>query len=390
MSSLVLHVDMDAFFASVEMRSDPRLAGKPLAVGGGPSGRGVVTTASYAAREYGVRSGMSLARALIRCPHLLVLPVNGPKVVHESLMVLRVLDQFSPRVEAASIDEAYLELPPVPDAVWEIEAARAGHRIQQEILRQRGLPCSVGIGVNKLQARMATPLGKPEGVSAIPPGRFLEIFSDRPVSLIPGVGPKTTEILNQEGIRTVGDLASSRVSPARSGPWVSFLHDQARGLDDRPVHAEGEEPLPKSAGHETTFSMDTADPRFLRATLWLLADRVARRLRKHGYVARTVVVRFKVGMKRYSRQQVLDHPTDTPWKLSRVAWRLLEESRRGRALRLLGVAGSRLENSAQEELLFSRERDQRTVLQVEDRIRDRFGEGAILPGTVLLREDHAS
>ena len=133
MFPLVLHVDMDAFFASVEVRSDPRLAGKAIAVGGGPSGRGVVTTASYAAREYGVRSGMSMAEALSRCPHLLALPVDGAKVVHESLMVLRVLDRVSSRVEAASIDEAYVELPAVSEAVWQVEAALPdGRRVSSE------------------------------------------------------------------------------------------------------------------------------------------------------------------------------------------------------------------------------------------------------------------
>ncbi|MCH8026149.1 MAG: DNA polymerase IV, partial [Chloroflexi bacterium] len=184
----ILHVDMDAFFASVEMRSDPRLQGLPLAVGGGPHGRGVVTTASYPARVYGIRSGMAMVHARRLCPQLLVIPVDPARYIFESLRVLSVLERMSPLVEPASIDEAYIQIPGVAANRWSQTGKEAAERVLKDVRRRCGLPCSVGVGVNKVQAKMATPLGKPEGVSVLSPGTFLSVFGHRPVSVIPGIG----------------------------------------------------------------------------------------------------------------------------------------------------------------------------------------------------------
>jgi len=387
--SLVLHVDMDAFFASVEVRSDPRLAGKALVVGGGPGDRGVVTTASYPARLYGVRSGMALRQARRLCPHLLIVPVTPPKYVHESLAVLAVLDSLSPRVEPASIDEAYLEFPPVPVGLWESRARATSERVRLAVREARSLTCSVGAGVTKLQAKMASSLHKPDGVGLVPPGRFLDVFGDHPVSDIPGVGPKATSALETMGIRTVAELARAPKSRLRSvfGRAGVALSAEARGEDERPVLAAGEEPLPKSAGHETTFARDIRDPDTLRAVVWLLSDRVARRLRRARLRATTVAVRCKVGAVRFSRQRKLGLPTDDPRVLAVTAWPLLERGRRGRALRLVGVAGLGLLDTEGEESLFPSDRRRREFLQVEDRLRDRFGERAVLPAGVFLGEE---
>lgn len=386
MIPLVVHVDMDAFFASLEVRSDPRLVGRALVVGGGPSGRGVVTTASYPARRFGIRSGMSMAEARRRCPEVLILPVDPSKVMHESLRVLRVLESLTSRVEAASVDEAYLEFPPAPEAAWETTARSWGRRIRDRVTGETGLPCSVGAAVNKLQAKMATPLGKPGGVTVLPPDGFLDTFGDHAVSVIPGVGPRTTEALGGLGIVTVGQLAGTDPAMLRGvfGRWAGTLREQAEGRDAASVVAAGEEPLPKSAGHETTFSRDSADPRFLRATLWFLADRVARRLRRHGFAARTVVVRFKVGRSRFSRQRALVRPTDLPETLAVEGWRLLESARGGRPLRLLGIAGARLLPAVPEPFLFPQDARRRGMLGAGDLLRDRFGEDALLPGAVFL------
>jgi DNA polymerase-4 len=380
---LVLHVDMDAFFVSVEVRSDPRLRGRALVVGGGPGGRGVVTSASYAARAYGVRSGMSLAHALRLCPHLLALPVDPPKVLSASLEVLEVLDAFSPRVEAASIDEAYLELPSPPGDGWTARARARGDAVRGRILERCRLPCSVGIGVNKLQAKMATARAKPGGVVAVPPGAFLETFGGCPVSAIPGVGPRTTEFLNGLGIRTIEHLARARPGDRGTGRWGELLRGQARGLDDRPVLGAGDEPPPKSAGHETTFARDVRDPVTLRATLWFLADRVARRLRIYRLSARGVAVRFKVGKRRYSRQERFPHPTAEARRLAVAAWRLLEGTRQNRALRLVGIAGLGLVPRAPAPSLLREDRKALRLQETGDRLRDRYGEGAVLPGAVF-------
>ncbi len=380
---------MDAFFASVEIRSDPRLSGMPLAVGGGPGERGVVTTASYSARIFGVHSGMSMAEALRLCPHLFVLPVDPPKYVHESLEVLAVLDRFSPRVEPASIDEAYLSFPPVREGAWEEEAARIGHAIRRAILSERGLSCTVGAATNKLQAKMASSLAKPGGVRAVPANRFLDVFGEKLVSEIPGVGPKTGEFLTRLGIITVRDLAEADPRRLREGfgHGVGQLSASARGEDSREVLAAGEEPLAKSAGHETTFAEDVAAAAFLRATTWLLADRVARRLRRHRFLARTVAVRFKVKQERFSRQRSLDEPTDDARVLALIAWDLLEAARRGRALRLLGVAGMALTSGEAAPGFLIEDRRRRDLIRAGDRIRNRFGEGLLLPAGVFLREE---
>jgi DNA polymerase-4 len=386
---LVLHVDMDAFFASVEVRSDPRLTGLPLAVGGGPGKRGVVTTASYPARVFGVHSGMSMAEALRLCPHLFVLPVDPPKYVHESLEVLAVLDRFSPRVEPASIDEAYLSFPPVLEDAWEEAAVGIGAAIRRTILSERGLSCTVGAAANKLQAKMASSLAKPGGVRAVSPRCFLEVFGEKHVSEIPGVGPKTGEFLARLKILTVRDLAETDPGNLREGfgRWAAQLNASARGEDSREVLAAGEEPPAKSAGHETTFAEDVAAAPFLRATTWLLADRVARRLRRHRFLARTVAVRFKVKQQRFSRQRSLDEPTDDARVLALMAWDLLESARRGRALRLLGVAGMGLTSGEEAPRFLIEDRRRRDLIRAGDRIRNRFGERLLLPAGVFLREE---
>jgi nucleotidyltransferase/DNA polymerase involved in DNA repair len=388
MPAIICHVDMDAFFASVEMRSDPRLLGRPMVVGGGPGLRGVVTTASYPARRFGVRSGMPLFQAFSLCPELIVVPVDPAKYIYESLRVLAVLDRLSPRVEAASIDEAYVAFPEAGLDRWVDVATQEGGRIKQGIRRACGLTASVGIAVNRLQAKMATGLNKPDGLTAVKPGTFLDTFADALVSAIPGVGPRTTQTLFEAGIRTIGDLASRPPGslPGTFGRWGAMLQGQARGEDPRGSIAIGETFNAKSASHEITFARDVGDPRELRATIWMLADRVSRRLRRQELEVRTVAVRFKIGQRRSSRQHRMDIATDDPRTLAREAWDLLEASRSGRALRLVGVAGSGLESKRQGALPFPWEQKHRRLLETGDRLRDRFGEDAVLPGGMFYTE----
>jgi DNA polymerase-4 len=379
---LVLHVDMDAFFASVEIRSDPRLRDQPVAVGGGPGDRGVVTAASYPARRFGIHAGMSASEARNHCPALIFVPVDPAKMIHESLQVLAVLDGISPRVEPASIDEAYLEFPPSPAHQWLDRARALADHAQRAVLRERGLTCSVGAGVNKLHAKMASSVNKPHGSYLVPLGGFLNGFGACPVSSIPGVGPKSTEVLAALGILTVRDLAEADTGrlQERFGVWAVALRAQARGEGPETILAVGEEPLPKSAGHETTFARDTGNPDQLRATLWLLADRVARRLRRSRLKATTVVVRYKIGHARHSCQRGLQPPTDQAYTLARIGWDLLE-SRRGKlALRLLGIAGTGLVAAEGVGCLFPLDAKKQGLTRIGDRLRDRFGENALLSG----------
>jgi len=378
---------MDAFFAGVEMRSDPRLARGPMVVGGGPGKRGVVTAASYAARPFGIRSGMSLGEAFRLCPDLLVVPVDPSKMIHESIAVMGVLDRFSPRVEPASIDEAYLDLDPRAPEEWERVARSVGEAIRATVLRERGLSCSVGAGVSRVQAKMASPRGKPGGVTVVAPGSFLDMFGGESVRVIPGVGPRTAEALEVEGVLTIRDLSRAEEKNLRraTGAGASYFRDAVRGGGDARVLAFGESGDPKSAGHEMTFGADVTDPDVLRGTLLLLADRVARRLRKGGLLARTAAVRFKIGKQRFSRQKRLGTPTDRYETLAGETWPLLETARRGRPLRLVGIAGCDLTRSVVVGDLLA-EDDRRTRgVETEDRLRDRFGEDVLLPATVHLR-----
>jgi DNA polymerase-4 len=269
-------------------------------------------------------------------------------------------------------------------------ALREGERMKEGIFSTCGLTASVGIAENRLQAKMATSRNKPDGLTAIAPGRFLDTFADALVSAIPGVGPKTTEALEAIGIRTIRDLASAEPRFLRGtfGNWGAMLQGQARGEDPRYSLAIGEEVDAKSASHEITFARDVGDKAELRATIWMLADRVSRRLRKHDLEARTVAVRYKIGRRRHSRQRRLDIPTDAPRILAREAWELLEGSRSGRALRLVGVAGSGLQSRRQGTLPFAVDVKQRRLLEMGDRLRDRFGEEAILPGGMFFTEDY--
>ena len=377
---------MDAFFAGVEIRSDPRFVDKPLVVGGGPGPRGVVTAASYPARVFGVHAGMSLGEARRLCPDLLFVPVDPAKMVHESLAVLALLDRLCPRVEPASIDEAYLDFGRVPLREWPTRALALGERVRDAVRDERGLSASVGLAPNKLQAKMASPRNKPGGVTVVPPGTFALRFGGSPVGEIPGVGPKTVEALATLGIRTVADLAAAdeHTLRGRFGIHGADLVGTGRGDDPRRVLTRDEEPDAKSAGHETTFGHDVADARFLRATLWLLADRVGRRLRRADARAATVCVTYRIERKRFTRQRRLTEPTDQAVVLARVGWDLLERERRGRALRLLGISGADLVRGGGSGDLLVEDRRRRTVVATGDRLRDRFGENALVPAGSLL------
>ena len=221
----------------------------------------------------------------------------------------------------------------------------------------------------------------------VPATQFLAVFGEQPVSAIPGVGPKTCVLLTGLGIRSVRDLAEADPGGLREGfgRWASQLRASARGEDTRSVLAAGEEPPPRSAGHETTFERDIACAAHLRATTWFLADRVARRLRRHRLLACAVAVRFKVKQQRMSRQRALAQPSSDPRVLALTAWDLLEAARRGRPLRLLGVAGLGLSAGEPAPGLLAEDRRRVDLIRAGDRIRNRFGESLLLPAGVFLR-----
>jgi DNA polymerase IV len=342
MARTVAHVDMDAFFVSVELLRRPELRGKPVLVGNGTiNSRGVVMAASYEAREYGVHSALPLAVAHRRCPQAILIPRDMAFYRRASAKVMEVLRRFSDRVEVAGLDEAYLDLSGCP-----APKARA-RQLKEEMRGATRLVCSVGIGPNKLCAKIASDLDKPDGLCVLGPDRMLEAVGDRPAKLIPGVGPRTAERLDRMGIRTVGELAgaSDAALDEAFGPRLGReLRDRARGNDDRPVVTEREQ---KSESRETTFPRDVSDRAVLDSTLDELAADVARGLAEGGHAGRTITMKIRLRpFRTHTRSRTIESHTGDPEVIRAVARQLLADFELNAPVRLLGVGVANLVRTA--------------------------------------------
>ncbi len=348
----VLHLDLDAFFASVEQRDKPSLRGKPVVVGG-VGGRGVVATASYEARTFGVRSAMSTREARARCPHAAYLGGRFHAYRAASQVVMGLLRSVSPLVEPLSLDEAFVDL-----AAGGLEdLSVAGVTAAGEDLRDRvadltgGLTASVGIGTSKFIAKVASDLDKPDGLVVVPPGTERELLRPMSVTIIPGVGPATAERLRRAGVQTVADL--ERVSLDELVRLVgkahgAGLHQLARADDDRPVVAEREA---KSVSVEGTYETDLTDRRLMEGLLTRQAREVAERLGKHGLSGRTVTIKVRLhDFTTLNRSSTLASPTDSPATIGRLARALLADLDTSGGVRLLGVGVSGLADWIQDDL----------------------------------------
>jgi DNA polymerase-4 len=337
----ILHLDLDAFYAAVEMLEKPELMGKPILVGGRPESRGVVATASYAARAYGIHSAMPMYRAVRLCPEAIVLPPRFDLYREYSRRVITILYDTAPMLERVSIDEAYLDLTERvgewQEAVW--IAKQLQERVQDEV----GLSASLGVATNKLVAKVASDHDKPGGLTVVRPGEEAAFLAPLPVRVIWGVGPVTAEKLAQMGVTTVGELArlSQDVLTARFGDHGRAMARRARGIDRRPVVTEHER---KSVSRETTFSKDLREMEALKKQLWQLSEGVARRLERAGVVAGTIAIKLRYDdFETLTRQMSLDVATDEAMRIYRVALVLLKQTwERGRAVRLLGVGAHHL------------------------------------------------
>jgi DNA polymerase-4 len=377
---------MDAFFVSVEELFDPSLKGKPVVVGGRPNERGVVSAASYAARKFGVHSAMPLRTAYKACPQAIFVDGHPERYREYSEKVFEVLNSFSPRVEMASIDEAYLEMtgterllgPPI----------RAAHLLHQRVKEKTALNCSIGISTARMVAKVASDQAKPNGVLWIVPGAEAAFLAPLDVRRIPGVGKVTESHLHALGIRKVGDLA--RLDEAfleeKFGKWGLALAGKSKGMDaggwfDTEV---GEESDPKSISHEHTFDVDTADAGMLEATLARLSVMVGRRLREHGLYTRTVQLKLRYkDFTTLTRALTLDHATDLDTELLDTARLLFRRNwKAGAEVRLLGVHAGSLESSEGQMSLLESEKSGRwhKALEAADRLRDKFGESAVSLG----------
>ncbi|MFN8195080.1 MAG: DNA polymerase IV [Nocardioidaceae bacterium] len=351
-SASVLHLDLDAFFASVEQRDKPSLRGKPVVVGG-VGGRGVVATASYEARKYGVRSAMSTREARARCPHAAFLTGRFPAFHEASNAVMTLLRSVSPLVEPLSLDEAFVDLAQadLPDLEVATVTALAQELRARVVEVTDGLTASVGVASSKFVAKVASDLDKPDGLVVVPPGTELDLLRPMHVTVIPGVGPATAERLRRAGIHTVAELEG--VSLDELVRLVGKAHGHglfalARADDDRPVVPERET---KSVSVEGTYDTDLTDRKLMEGLLTRQAGEVAGRLRKHGLSGRTVSIKVRLhDFTTLSRSTTLPSPTDQTGTIARLARGLLADLDTSGGVRLLGVGVSGLADWVQEDL----------------------------------------
>jgi DNA polymerase IV len=381
----ILHVDMDAFYASVEVLKDPELQGKPVVVGS-PGPRGVVMSASYESRRWGIQSAMPSARARRLCPEAVFVRPDFASYQAYATRLREILLSFTPQVEPLSLDEAFLDVSgattlfgPPPDIA---DAIRA--RVRDEL----SLVASVGVAPNKLLAKLASAAAKPDGVVVVPAGGALDFLHPLPVSALWGVGERTFELLERLGVRTVGELAAVPLRVLErtlsEGP-ARHLHALATGVDDRPVVPY--EP-PKQVSHEETFDHDLDQDDDVMRELLRLGFRVAARLRREGYRARTVVLKVRLAsFTTLTRSRTLPDQTDAGADLYRVAsdlYRAIPGARR--RIRLLGVAGTGLVSSGADQLALVRAGRWEDAERALDRIERRFGAGTAFPAVLLDRD----
>jgi nucleotidyltransferase/DNA polymerase involved in DNA repair len=378
---------MDAFYASVEQRDRPELRGKPVIVGANPlggRGRGVVSTASYEARRFGVGSAMPISQAFRLCPKGVYLPVEMEKYARESERIMKVLRRFTDLVEPVSIDEAFLDVTGSGRAFGSGE--EIARRLKEAVRRETELTASVGVAGSKLVAKVASDMRKPDGLVVVPVGTEAAFLAPLPVRRLWGVGPKLEEQLLKLRVQTIGDLASldPKKLLRRVGPHGHDLLRLARGIDEREVIAEPAEA--KSLGQEHTYDEDTDDRERLRRTLLELADGVAGRLRRHRLKSRTVTLKYRdEAFRTLTRAETLKAATDSGNEIYDVAARLFEGVHGPRKVRLLGIYASGLGGSVSQLDLF--EAPPSRADQARDRVAERFGEGALTRASLLGRRE---
>jgi len=382
----ILHVDMDAFYASVEQRDDPALRGRPVIVGG-TGGRGVVAAASYEVRRFGVHSAMPVREALRRCPEAVCVPPRIGHYAAVSEQIFAVFHEFTPLVQGLSLDEAFLDVTASTGALG--DATHIAHEIKRLVRERTDLTASVGVAPNKLVAKIASDLGKPDGLVVVRPDEVRTLLDPLPIRGLFGLGAKTAPKVEALGIHTLGELRQA--SPARLRPvfgrYTERVQQRAAGIDDRPVVPDREE---QQISAEETFDADIADHAKLRAELVRLADRTCARLRARQLSAGCVTVKIRRGdFTTCTRQRRIEPPTQETRVITALATALLDAwlaSQPRAALRLLGVGVSELAPSTQLDLFTAPQTVRNRELDATvDRIRERFGKVALTRASSLER-----
>ncbi|MFC4139269.1 MULTISPECIES: DNA polymerase IV [unclassified Microbacterium] len=382
----ILHVDMDAFYASVATLDDPSLRGLPLIIGA-PDGRSVVSSASYEARRFGVRSAMPVSQALRLCPNARIVAPDFARYQAVSGQVMSIFESFTPLVEPLSIDEAFLDVRGVR-RLWG-SPGEIAVLIRRRVADEVGINCSVGVAATKHVAKMASTLSKPDGLLIVPGARTQEFLDPRPAGAIWGVGPKAAEALQRRGIHTIRDVreAAPGMLERALGPAAgSRIRQLSRGEDAREVETERVE---KSIGHEETFDVDIIDTDVLRAELLRLADRVGARLRAASWEARTVAIKVRFSdFSTITRAQSLPEPTDVGQRIGETAAALFDGLERRDPIRLLGVRAEKLQSAGSAGFaLWDDDADRRRLEGALDDARARFGSSTITRARHVGRGD---
>ena len=384
---MILHVDMDAFYASVEMRDRPELQGRPVIVGGTPEGRGVVAAANYEARKFGVHSAMPSARAKRLCPHATLLPCRMDRYAEVSRQIRDIFHRYTPLVEPLSLDEAFLDVTGSESLFG--SSVEIGRQIKQEISESLQLVASAGVAPNKFLAKLASDLEKPDGFVVVDPDRVQQFLDPLPVGRLWGVGRVTGRVFERLGVRTIRDLRDLPPETLRQhfGDHGGHLRELSHGIDNRRVVPDREA---KSVSHETTFAEDIEDIEVLRAWAIELTEQVARRLRRHNLSGRTVHLKVRFSdFRTITRSTTLPRPTNVTQELWRTTDQMLSTRLPAThlAVRLLGVGVSGFDNPEQTQLsLFDdKGREAQAKLdQAADRIREKFGSPSIGRASGLL------
>lgn len=368
----ILLCDLDAFYAAVEQRDHPRLQGRPVIVGGDPRGRGVVSTCSYEARKFGVRSAMPVKKAIELCPQAVLLPVNMPRYEEVSGQVRQILQRFTPDIEYVSIDEAYL-------AVKSGTGFQTGERIRAAIKNDLRLPISVGVSINKLLSKVACGLAKPDNIKTLWPEQIPELFWPLPVTVIPGIGPVTGKKLGRNGVKTVRDLVRFPATRLRVllGENGLLLQQYASGIDYRELELERDL---KSISEETTFAEDVYKREQVLIVLQGLSEGVGYRLRAEQLVARTVTLKLRfANFRTINRSRTLTGPINSDSQLYHTIRELFTRHCGKPPWRLVGVKASGFERGTQISFISptAAEQRERSLLEVKDRLRERY-DGQVL------------
>lgn len=371
----ILHMDMDAYFASVELLGREELLGRPVIVGGDPGFRSVVTSCTYEARKYGVHAGMSMTRALNLVPHAVILSGSFARYKTYSNRIIEVLLSFTPRVQATSIDEAFMDITGTSGGI--VDRAR---EVQEAVYDATSLWCTVGCGPNRLLAKMASNLYKPRGTGLLMPDDIVDL----PAGAIWGIGSGTADKLGMFGIDTIGKLRDLTRGTLKSilGCSGEEIYRYARGIDDQPVRYFGHKTAPKSMGHEHTFSSDVSAPEEYMPALAMVCQKTGCRLREGGWLGSVVMLKYRLrNMKRVTRRRILSSPTDQDQTILAAAEGMAEQHI-DEPIRLIGVSVSHFVLSETAQLSFFPEKTVE-LNKVADKVRNRYGDRAIVSARSL-------